>query len=69
METLRKALAEEINDAREAGQSPDPDLLLEQALLLRRQGQTSASDALLAELGSGSSPQATLAQALLEPER
>ena len=69
VETLRKALAEEINDAREAGQSPDPDLLLEQALLLRRQGQTSASDALLAELGSGSSPQATLAQALLEPER
>ena len=68
VETLRKALAEEINDAREAGQTPDPDLLLEQALLLRRQGQTPASDALLEELAAGSSPQAILAQALLNPE-
>jgi hypothetical protein len=69
LDTLRKALAEEINDAREAGQSPDPGLLLEQALLLRRQGQTPASDALLAELGTGNSPQSALAQALLDPER
>jgi hypothetical protein len=69
LDTLRKALAEEINDAREAGQSPDPGLLLEQALLLRRQGQTPASDALLAELGTGNSPQSALAQALLAPER
>ncbi|WP_368656062.1 lysostaphin resistance A-like protein [Synechococcus sp. HK05] len=76
IETLRKAIADELQEEREAGRTPDPDLLLEQALLLRRQhqGQTSseaspvASDALLAEVASGSGPQANLAQALLEPQ-
>ncbi len=67
VDTLRKALAEEINDAREAGRTPDPDLLLEQALLLGRQGQAKASDALLAELAAGTGPQAAVAQALLDP--
>lgn len=66
-ETLRQAIADELQEAREAGRTPDPDLLLEQALLLRRQGQRQASDALLAELASGSGPQADVARALLEP--
>jgi membrane protease YdiL (CAAX protease family) len=67
-ETLRQAIADELQEAREAGRSLDPDLLLEQALLLRRQQEPKASDALLAEVASGSGPQANLAQALLEPE-
>jgi len=69
VDTLRQALAEAITDAREAGQSPDPDLLLEQALLLRRQGQAPAAEALLAELSAGSGPQAALAQALLDAKQ
>jgi membrane protease YdiL (CAAX protease family) len=66
-ETLRQAIADELQEAREAGRNLDPDLLLEQALLLRRQQHPQASDVLLAEVASGSGPQAKLAQALLQP--
>ncbi|MFZ9946443.1 MAG: hypothetical protein ACO3FN_05125, partial [Vulcanococcus sp.] len=68
VDTLRQAIDGELKEAREAGRSLDPDLLLEQGLLLRRQGQIKASDPLLAEVAAGTGPQAGLAQALLQPQ-
>jgi membrane protease YdiL (CAAX protease family) len=68
VDTLRQAIEGELKEAREAGRSLDPDLLLEQGLLLRRQGQIKASDPLLAEVAAGTGPQAGVAQALLQPQ-
>ena len=69
----QKALAEaintELNSAREAGRTIDPDLELEQALLLLRQRNEPAAEPLLRQLSAGAAPQALLAEALLQPDQ
>lgn len=62
--SLEQALKEEIRQAEENGTPPAAELLLEQALLLRRQGHPEQAAPLLDQLSSSASPEARLAKAL-----
>ena len=67
-QALAEAIKTELDSAREAGRRTDPDLELEQALLLLRQHNKQAAEPLLRQLTAGSAPQALLAEALLQPD-